>query len=142
MTTIHPYLTFNGSCEAAFNFYKAVFGGEFTYIGRFSEMPPEFPVLQEEQNKIMHIALPIGEGTVLLGSDSSDTFGHATTPGDNFSISLNTDSEAETHRIFYALSEGGKITMPLEKTFWGALFGTLVDPFGIQWMVNFEYKKD
>jgi PhnB protein len=140
MTSVNTYLTFPGQCEEAFNFYKAAFGGEFTYIGRYGEMPPgpdgkSFPA--EEANKIMHVSLPIGS-SVLMGSDSSDAFGHATVMGNNFSVSINTDSAAEADRLFAALSAGGQVTMPMEKTFWGAYFGMFTDKFQINWMVNFD----
>ena len=140
MTTINPYLTFNGTCEEAFNFYKSVFGGEFPYVGKFKDMPenPEYPVLESEKDKIMHISLPISTETVLMGSDSSEAFGHATVQGNNFSISINTDSVEEVTRIYNELSAGGIIKQPLNKTFWGAYFGMFTDKFGIHWMVNCE----
>lgn len=142
MAEIQPYLTFNGNCEAAFNFYKSVFESEFTYIGRFNEMPPNEgkQISSEVGNLIMHVSLPIGKNSILMGSDSSEEFGHTTINGNNFSISINANSEHEAKKLFDALAIGGKITMPLEKTFWGALFGMLIDPFGIQWMVNFDYQ--
>lgn len=142
-TSISPYLTFAGNCEEAFNFYKSVFGGNFPYVGRFKEMPPipgkEVP--EGEGEKIMHISLPISKETVLMGSDSSEAFGHATVMGNNFSISINAESEAKAKQLFNGLSQGGTITMPLDKTFWGALFGMFTDKFGIQWMVNFDYEQ-
>lgn len=140
MAAINPYLTFNGNCEEAFNFYKSVFGGEFPYIGRFKEMPAQYNVPAEQGEKIMHVSLPIGNGTVLMGSDNSKEYGEATIFGNNFSISLDADSEEEAKNLFEKLSASGKVSMPLEKTFWGALFGMLVDKFGIQWMVNFDYE--
>lgn len=143
ITSISPYLTFAGNCEEAFNFYKSVFGGNFPYVGRFKEMPPipgkEVP--EGEGEKIMHISLPISKETVLMGSDSSEAFGHATVIGNNFSISINAESEAKAKQLFNGLSQGGTITMPLDKTFWGALFGMFTDKFGIQWMVNFDYEQ-
>jgi PhnB protein len=140
MTSINPYLTFNGNCEEAFNFYKSVFGGEFGYIGRFKDMPadPKYPVPEDEKEKIMHVSLPISKETALMGSDSSSSFGKATVEGNNFSISVNTDSVGEVTRIYNALVVGGTVKMPLEKTFWGAYFGMLTDQFGIHWMVNCE----
>lgn len=140
MMKINPYLTFDGNCEEAFKFYQSVFGGEIPYMGRFKDMPAEsgYEVPDEEKEKIMHVSLPIGKETVLMGSDSSNAFGHATVQGNNFSISVNTDSEEETERIFKALAEGGKVNMPLEKTFWQSYFGMLTDKFGIHWMVNCE----
>src|SRR5689334_17906242 len=142
MAAVNPYLTFNGNCEAAFTFYKSVFGGEFPYIGRFKEMPPgEKPMPAEDMEKIMHVSLPIGNGTFLFGSDTSSAFGGGGTPGTNFSISINADNEAEAKKLFDGLSAGGKVTMPLEKTFWGALFGMFTDKFGINWMVNYDYNQ-
>ena len=145
MASINPYLTFNGNCEEAFNFYKSVFGGEFPYVGRFKDMPddPNHPPMPpSEAEKIMHISLPISKETILMGSDSSQAFGQATVMGNNFSISVNTESEEEARKLFNALASGGKVTMPLEKTFWGALFGMLTDKFGIQWMVNFDQSQE
>lgn len=141
MAEIQAYLNFNGNCEAAFNFYKKVFGGEFTYLGRFNEMPPnpEKPISDELGNLVMHVSLPIGKNTVLMGSDTSEDFGHTLVAGNNFSLSINTESEEEANRLFAALSENGTVTMPLSKTFWNALFGLLIDQFGIQWMVNFDF---
>jgi PhnB protein len=141
MASVNPYLTFNGNCEEAFNFYKSVFGGEIPFMGRFKDMPSEHPIPESEGNKIMHVALPIGQGTVLMGSDSSEAFGNATVIGNNFSISINAESEEEATKLFNGLSAGGKVTMPLNKTFWGAFFGMFTDKFGIQWMVNYDYNQ-
>jgi PhnB protein len=144
MVTVNPYLTFNGNCEEAFNFYKSVFGGEFPYLGRFKEMPPmdgqEVP--ESEGEKIMHVSLPISKETTLMGSDTSEAFGQAAKQGDNIAISINTDSEAEAEKLFNGLSEGGKVSMPLNKTFWGAYFGMFTDKFGIHWMVNYDYEQE
>ncbi len=141
MASINPYLTFAGNCEEAFNFYKSVFGGEFPYIGRFKDMPPMEgcpPVPESEGNKIMHVSLPIGNGSYLMGSDSSEAWGQATIQGNNFSISINTGSRAEADKLFNGLSAGGKVTMPMADTFWGAYFGMWTDKFGINWMVNYD----
>jgi PhnB protein len=139
-TVINPYLTFPGNCEEAFKFYKSVFGGQFTYIGRFNEMPATDgqTVPASEAEKIMHIALPIGKDSILMGSDSSDAFGHVTVIGNNFSISINAVNDAEADRLYKGLSAGGSQTMPMSKTFWGSYFGMLTDKFGIQWMVSCE----
>lgn len=99
------------------------------------------PIPELEGAKIMHISLPIGKGSILMGSDSSEAFGHTTNIGNNFSISINADSEEEANRLFTGLSAGGKITMPLDKTFWGAYFGMFTDKFDIQWMVDFDYNQ-
>ncbi|MFH1001262.1 MAG: VOC family protein [Bacteroidota bacterium] len=143
MTTINPYLTFEGNCEEAFHFYKSVFGGEFPYVGKFKDMPenPDYPISKADKEKIMHISLPISKETVLMGSDSSEAFGKATSIGNNFSISINTDTVEEVTRIYNALSNGGSIKMPLNKTFWGAYFGMFTDKFGIHWMVNCELEE-
>ncbi len=138
--SINPYLTFAGNCEEAFHFYRSVFGGNFTFVGRFKDMPPMDgkPLPESEGEKIMHIALPISPETILMGSDSSEAFGHATVMGNNFSISVNTISEAQADKLYHGLSAGGHATMPMSKTFWGAYFGMLVDKYGIQWMVNHD----
>ena len=141
-TTVNPYLTLNGNCEEAFNFYKSVFGGEFTFVGRFNDMPGESPIPDSEKEKIMHISLPISKETILMGSDSSEAFGQITTPGNNIALSINTLSESEAKRIFSELSEEGTVAMPIEKTFWGALFGMFTDKYGINWMVNYDYEQN
>jgi len=139
MAAINPYINFNGNCEAAFNLYKSVFGNDFITFSRFKDMPSENQQTDEAE-KILHVALPIGEGTILMGSDCPAAYG-AMKFGDNISISINTHSEEEANKIFHALAEGGKVTMPLDKTFWGAYFGMLTDAFGINWMVNYDYQE-
>jgi PhnB protein len=141
MPEIQPYLTFPGNCEEAFNFYKSIFGGDFDYIGRYKDMPSEKPMTDEQKDKIMHVSLRIGKNGALMGSDSSDEFGHATVIGTNISLSLNADSEQEADQLFTALSAGGKSTMPMQKTFWGSYFGMLTDKFSIQWMISAEQPK-
>ena len=139
-TSINPYLTFPGNCEEAFNHYRSVFGGKFGYVGRFSEMPPldGQTVPAAQANLIMHISLGIGSNSILMGSDSSPEFGHATNIGNNFSISLNATSEAEADKLYNGLSAGGQAMMPMSKTFWGSYWGMLVDRFGIQWMISYD----
>ena len=140
MTQVNPYLTFNGNCEEAFNFYKSVFGGEFPLLGRFKDMPPQDgkTVSGAEGEKIMHVSLPISNETCIMGSDSSEAFGQATKIGNNFSLSVNADTKAEADKLFKGLSAGGKVTMPMADTFWGSYFGMLTDKFDIQWMVSCE----
>lgn len=138
MASISPYLNFNGNCEEAFLFYQSVFGGEFTFIGRFKDMPSEEPLSEELANKIMHVSLPIQNDVQLFGSDSMECNGAKA--GSSISISINAEDEAEAHRLFEGLSKNGAITMPLQKTFWGALFGMFTDQFGIHWMVNYDYE--
>jgi PhnB protein len=139
MTTVNPYLIFNGNCEAAFLFYQSVFGGEFPYMGKFKDMPADdnSPKLSaEDGERIMHVSLPIGN-TVLMGSDSNSQSGDVVM-GANVSISINTDSRSQSDRLFNGLSAGGNPFMPMSNTFWGAYFGMFIDKFGIHWMVNFD----
>lgn len=140
-TTINPYLTFNGNCEEAFNFYKQVFGGKFSYLGRFKEIPPaenQPPVSESDADKIMHVSLPISKETILMGSDATPTFGGQTVEGNNFSVSISAPSPEKADRFFSGLSSGGQVTMPMNQTFWGSYFGMLKDRFGIQWMISFD----
>jgi len=141
MATVNVYLTFNGNTEEAFNFYKSVFGGDFSYLGRYKDMPPteDCPTPSEEEgNKIMHISLPISKETVLMASDSNSSFGGEVVMGTNFSISINAETKEEADKLFNSLSVGGQVTMPLSDTFWGAYFGMFIDKFGINWMINFD----
>lgn len=140
MTTVNVYLTFDGDCEPAFNFYKSVFGGEFTFMGRFSEMPdsPEYSVPDSEKNRIMHVSLPISKETILMGSDKAGGYGPALVVGNNFSISVHPENKTEADRIFGALSAGGQVTMPMADQFWGSYYGMLTDQYGINWMVNVD----
>lgn len=139
MAAINPYLTFKGNCEDAFNHYKSVFGGEFTYIGRFGEMPPQEgkTMPAEDANKIMHVSLPIGNN-VLMGSDTGGEWAAHTIIGNNYSVSVSVDSKEEADRIFNGLSEGGRVTMPMADTFWGDYFGMCTDRFDINWMMSFN----
>jgi PhnB protein len=139
MTSVNIYLIFNGNCGEAFRFYKKAFGGDFEMISKFGEMPPqEGQVLSEEdKEKIMHVKLPISAETVLYGSDSL-TPEQKVTFGNNFSVSINVDAKEKADDLFAKLSEEGKITMPLQTTFWGAYFGMWTDKFGVNWMVNYD----
>jgi PhnB protein len=131
---LNPYLNFADNCEEAFNFYKSVFGGEFLYIGRFSESEMEGELSESEADKIMHVSLPIGNG-ILMGSDTPASFG-APAKGNNIYVSVNVDSVEEANRIYSGLSDGGEILMPIGKTFFAQAFGMFVDKFGVRWMVN------
>jgi PhnB protein len=135
MAAINPYLNFGGNCEAAFTFYKSVFGGELTTLMRFKDAPPEGNPSPDEGEQIMHVALPIGHGTTLMGSDRPAAMGPVTN-GNNAHMSIQTDNEEEATRVFNGLAAGGQVVMPLQQTFWGATFGMLTDKFGVQWMVN------
>lgn len=138
MIKINPYLNFNGNTEEAFNFYRSVFGGEFKILQRFKDTPEAGKVPEADRDKIMHIALPIGDGNILMATDALESAGQKLTEGNNFSLALSAGSEAEADKLFNALSDGGKVIMPLGRTFWGAYFGMVNDRFGIQWMVDCE----
>ena len=138
MATVNPYLVFNGNCEAAFLFYESVFETKIPYMGKFGEMPESESKLSEnEANRVMHVTLPIGKDTVLMGSDTNAASGDVKF-GENLSISINAENIAEADKLFNGLSEGGIIKMPIQKTFWNAYFGMFTDKFGIHWMVNFD----
>jgi PhnB protein len=144
MTTVNVYLTFKGNCEEAFSFYKSVFGGEFPYIGKYKDMPPQegmAPISKEGGEKIMHVSLPISKETMLMGSDTGGEWASGYTQGNNFSISITTDSKEEADRLYNGLSAGGKATMPMSKTFWSSYFGMFTDKFGINWMVSFDERQ-
>lgn len=141
MASLNPYLNFSGNTAEVFNFYKSVFGGDFAVFQRFGDMPGADKMQPGDLDKIMHVALPIGKGNVLMASDSLESMGHKLVPGNNHFISINADSEAEADKLFNGLSAGGTVTMPLEKTFWGAYFGMFSDKYGIQWMINYDYNQ-
>lgn len=141
MTTVNVYLTFHNNCEEAFEFYKSVFGGEFSYIGRFKDMPPQEgsePMTEEMGNKIMHVSLQISKETCIMGSDTGGEWATSFKQGNNFSLSISTDSKANADRFFNELSAGGQVTMPMADTFWGDYFGMFTDRFGINWMISFN----
>jgi len=137
MATINPYLTFKGNCEEAFEFYRSVFGGEFATVMRMGDATG-MPVPEEAKNKIMHIALPIGDSAVLMGSDSGEGFGPPVNVGNNYSVAIGAKGKEESDRLFNGLSAGGHVTMPMADAFWGGYFGMLTDKFGFQWMINGE----
>jgi PhnB protein len=140
MPTINPYLNFDGNTEEAFNFYKSVFGGEFSIFQRFKETPMAGNIAAGDQEKLMHVSLPIGPGSVLMASDTVESMGQSVVMGNNMSVSAGADSEAEATRLFDGLSAGGKIEMPMQKTFWGSFFGMVTDRFGVRWMISYDYK--
>lgn len=139
MATTNTYLNFNGNCREAFEFYKSVFGGQFMFVGTFGEMPPQegYTLPEGDRNKIMHISLPIGS-SVLMGSDTGAEWAPSFVQGNNFSVSISAQSKEEADRIFTGLSQGGRVTMPMNQTFWGDYFGMLTDQFGINWMMSFN----
>ena len=136
MLTINPYLNFKGNTEEAFNFYRSVFGGEFTAINRFKETPHGQSLSESDGEKIMHMSLPIGNNITLRGTDVLESMGQNLTVGDNYHLSIETKDKDEADKIFNALSVGGEIKLPLQDMFWNAYFGMFIDKFGISWMVN------
>lgn len=135
MNAVNITLTFNGQAEAAFNFYRSVFGGEFIHIQRLKDMPGPSLMPAEEGEKILHIALPIGTA-VLAGMDIPQGRPESIA-GTNFMVTLDTSSEEETQQLFEGLSVGGFVMMPLDHQFWGAYFAMFTDKFGIQWMLSY-----
>ncbi len=144
MARVSTYLNFPKQAEEAFNFYKSVFGGEFIGgIHRFSEIPPQEgqpPLSDADKNLIMHVALPILGGHVLMGTDAPATMGFNVVTGNNVYLNLEPDTRSETKRLFESLSAGGKVVTNLQDMFWGAYYGSCIDKFGVQWMFNCESK--
>src|SRR5688572_5340888 len=141
MPSLNPYLNFNGNTEEAFNFYKSAFGGEFVTMQRFKDTPEAEKMPEGDRNKIMHAALPIGKGNMLMGTDTLESMGQKLNVGNNFYISIDTDSEDEANKLFNSLSGGGKVELPMQKTFWGSYFGMFQDKFGVQWMISYNEKR-
>jgi PhnB protein len=142
MIKLNPYLNFAGNAEEAFQFYKSVFGGEFQSVVRFKDMPmPGASINKADENKIMHISLPVG-GQVLMASDAIGEWAGKFVVGTNTYITINPDSKEEADRIFKALSVGGRVEMPMADQPWGAYYGSFRDKFGIQWMINYELPKN
>ncbi len=138
MAQINPHINFNGNAEEAFNFYKSVFGGEFLKIIRFREIAnDEFPVPDHEANKIMHIALPIGQN-ILMANDVPEIMGRTNENENRSKISISTESKEEADKLFNGLSANGQIEMPITDSPWGSYFGMFRDKYGIEWMVEFD----
>jgi len=140
MALINPHINFNGNAEEAFNFYKSVFGGEFTRIIRLKDISSaEFPVPENEGNKILQIALPIGNNT-LMANDVPEYMGRVNENENRSKISISAESREEADRLFNGLSAGGNVEMPMEDSPWGNYFGMFRDKYGIEWMVDFDEK--
>lgn len=138
MAQISPYIHFNGNAADAFNFYKSVFGGEFSQLARFKDFAnPENPIAENEANKIMHIALPIGN-TILMGSDTPEFMGKHNELENRSKICITAASKEEADTLFNGLSVGGTIEMPIEDSPWGSYFGMFRDKYGIEWMIDFS----
>jgi PhnB protein len=143
MATVSTYLNFSSKTEEAFHFYKSVFGGEFTSFQRFSDIPDlpgQEKMTEEDKKGIMHVELPILGGHKLMGTDAPESMGFKLNPGNNMYINLEPDTRNEADRLFSALSAGGKVEMPLQDMFWGGYFGSFVDKYGVQWMMNCSAK--
>lgn len=141
MAHLNPYIHFNGNAEDAFTFYKSVFGGEFAKIMRYKDLSSaEFPVAENDANRLMHIALPIGNNSVLTGSDVLGIMGQVTENDNRNTISISAESREEADKLFNGLSAGGTIEMPIADGPFGAYFGMFADKYGVQWMVAFEPK--
>jgi PhnB protein len=138
MASINPYINFNGNAEEAFNFYKSVFGGEFETLLRFKDLASdEFPVPENEADKIMRISLPIGEST-LIANDVPESMGRVSENENRSKIAVNTESREEADKIFAGLTQGGSIEVPMDDGPWGTYFGMFRDKFGIEWTVEFD----
>ena len=138
MALLNPFIHFNGNAEEAFTFYKSVLGGDFTKIARYKDVSSaEFPVAQNDLNKIMHIALPVGKSNVLLGSDVLEMMGRVTENDNRNTISISAETREEADHLFNGLSAGGKVEMPISDGPTGSYFGMFADKFGVQWMVDF-----
>ena len=145
MAKVSTYLNFVRETEAAFVFYKSVFGGEFEggVIHRMGEVPQQSgqPELSaEDKNLVMHVGLELLGVHMLYGTDAPESMGFKVKYGNNVYINLQPDTRAETDTLFAALSQGGKVEMPLQVMFWGDYFGSLTDRFGVQWMFNCSEK--
>lgn len=140
MTSINPYINFNGNAEEAFTFYKSVFGGEFAEIIRFKDLAsPEFPIPEKEAQKVMRIALPIGP-TMLLANDVPESMGRVSENENRSKIAVSAESKEEADRIFNGLSAGGSVEMPMAESPWGTYFAMFRDKYGIEWTVEFDAK--
>lgn len=138
MALINPHINFNGNAEEAFNFYKSVFGGAFSKIVRFKEMSSEaYPIPENEANKIMHIALPIGK-SMLMANDVPESMGRVNENENRSKIVINAESREEADKLFNGLSAGGTIEYPIGDSPWGTYFGMFRDQYGIEWMVDYD----
>lgn len=138
MALINPHINFNGNAEEAFNFYRSVFSGDFAKIVRFKDLTSDrLPVSPHQANKIMHIALPIGNN-LLMGNDVPEIFGHTNENENRSKISISAASKQEAERLFSGLSADGQIEFPISESPWGSYFGMFGDKYGIEWMVDFD----
>ena len=142
MALINPHVNFNGNAEEAFTFYKSIFGGEFAKIIRFKDLASTgFQVSEKEENKIMHIALPIGKN-MLMANDVPEFMGRTNENENRSKIAISAESKEEADRLFNGLSAGGTVEMPMADSPFGAYFGMFRDKYGIEWMVDFDPKNN
>lgn len=145
MARVSTYLNFPGNTEEAFNFYKSVFGTEFVGdIGRMGEVPPQpgqTPLSETDKNLVMHVALPILGGHLLMGTDATESLGFKVAFGNNIYINLEPDTRSELDRLFKLLSDGGKVEMEPQEMFWGDYYASCTDKFGVNWMFNTPSKE-
>lgn len=138
MASINPHVHFNGNAEEAFEFYKSVFGGNFKKIMRFKDLITEgFQFPEDELNKIMHISLPISEGSTLMGSDVPNMLGVVNENENRSKITISAESKEEADKLFNGLSEGGTVEFPIAESPWGSYFGAFRDKYGVEWMIEF-----
>ena len=143
MRAINPWINFNGNAEEAFTFYKSVFGGEFAKIIRFKDLAsPEFRVSKKEENKIMHIALPIGKSNMLMANDVPEILGKTNENENRSKIAISAESKEEADKLFNGLSVEGQIEGPIGDSPWGSYFGCFRDKYGIEWIVEFDRKNN
>lgn len=139
MALINPHINFNGNAEEAFTFYQSVFGGEFTKIIRFKDLSgPEFPVAKKEEDKIIHIALPIGKYSMLMGNDVPESMGRTNENENRSKIVVSAESKEEADKLFNGLSAEGQVEGPIGDSPWGSYFGCFRDKYGIEWIVEFD----
>ena len=142
MATINPWINFNGNAEEAFTFYKSVFGGEFAKVVRFKDISStEFPVPEKEENKIMHIVLPIGTDTMLIANDVPEVLGRVNENENRSKILVSTESKEEADRLFSGLSAGGEVEGPMGDGPYGSYMGMFRDKYGIEWLIEFSPDK-
>jgi len=138
MALINVHLNYNGNAEEAFTFYKSVFGGDFSKITRLKDLEsPDFPVDEKDANKIMHIALPIGNNT-LMANDVPSFLGTVNENENRSKIAVSAQSREEADKLFKGLSAGGTVEMPIQDSPWGSYFGMFRDKYGIEWMIDFD----
>jgi PhnB protein len=141
MAVINPHINFNGNAEEAFTFYKSVFGGAFAKIIRFKDLSsPEFPVAEKEENKIMHIALPIGKNNMLMANDVPENMGRTNENENRSKIAISAESKEEADKLFNGLSAGGQIEGLIGESPWNTYFGCFRDKYGIEWIVEYDPK--